>query len=115
MGNKKLTIKRNSQHSEHKMKKIKTKTQHNNLFSTTIRKQITYIRYKSSYKQLEEKTNRTSFYAEIATIIGSIVEVLLCLVRRIHTHNNYYYYLLFTQHIIFYSYNSIHSDKQLYV
>jgi len=47
-----LTIQRNWQHSVHKTKKNKTKTQHNQyVVDTTMRKQtrITYIRHVSSY------------------------------------------------------------------
>ena len=59
-GNQKLTIKRNWQHMVHKTKKNKAK--HKYVLDTTVGKQtqLTYIRHAPSYKQLEEKTNRTS-------------------------------------------------------
>ena len=60
MGNHKWTFQRNWQHKVHKAKKNKTK---HVLDTTTMRKQtqITYIRREVCYKQLEVKTNRTSF------------------------------------------------------
>jgi hypothetical protein len=50
-------------------RKKKTKTQY--VLGITIRKQtqITELRHLPSYKQLEVKTNRTSFFAEIVTDI----------------------------------------------
>jgi len=84
-GNQEKTIQRNWPHMLHKTKKNKAKTQHNTeklatyvtqdeekqsknttqyVLDTTIRKQtqITKIRHAPSYKQLEVKMDRTSFF-----------------------------------------------------
>ena len=61
-GNPKRTIQRNWQHRVHKTKINKTKTQHNMCWTPLYANKHKYtIRHDPSYKQLEVKTNQTSF------------------------------------------------------
>jgi len=90
-GNKKGTFKRNCQQDEEKHKK-------KYVVDITIRKQTqtTYIRHKLSYKQLELKTTRTSFYVELVTDITTRMKIVYYAVLLISILNVYSTLLLFS-------------------